>query len=95
MERSTAGVTGMRLEDGGGSVGGRWPRGFAGVMVVEESDVVERGMVVVCKASGVVPGRSRAFGVRTQGIGRRGRRHDPVTSISVKGASGRPNVAKH
>jgi hypothetical protein len=60
MLRRTAGVTGIRLEDLPGG-GGYWPGlckwALAAVTVgVDDEDVVERGMVVVSKASVAVPG---------------------------------------
>lgn len=58
MERSTAGVTGMRLDDLLGGGGGCWPRALAAVMVgVDDELVVEGGMVVEGKPVFAVPGR--------------------------------------
>ena len=54
MDRRTAGVTGMRLDDLFGG-DGYCPRAFAAVTVgVDEEEVVEGVMVVACKASDAV-----------------------------------------
>lgn len=54
IDRRTAGVTGIRLGGGLGG-GGYCPRAFAAVTVgVDDEDVVEGVMVVVCKAPDAV-----------------------------------------
>ena len=94
MERSTAGVTGMRLEDLFGGGGYCPPRALAAVMVgVDDEDVVERGMVVVAKASRAVPGSDAAM-TRAFGSGRL-RTGAKMSHTTMTAAAQRPAASRH